>query len=428
MEMLARRQVIEQVREHVRKALPDCVLEVFGSERTGISLATSDIDLRLRMREDLARQESDLPPPASDREKLIGVLTKLHKHLARQPAYIQPVIRHAHYPLISMRDCASGIDIQIVLSNDTSRSREMMHQYMHRYPYLHQTYTLVKTMFQCRGLADVYRGGFGSYSIFMMLVAALRHKPPQRPTAVDALYCFLLFWHRFDTTKHGISIEPRKFIKKEANLVMTNTTKQKIEVSNKKKKISPTHPFPMLPSPPQRTNADKHTLQNKSIESLPPYMLCLRDPANKTNDLGRKGRAIKHVLTTLGAVLASLNRQMHKNDANVSFLLDMVGPIHDVQRKRREKLENRGLEIYADLKGSLETRQQDREDTEQKIAVEETKREITLDTERKVPAESTEQEIPVEEAEKETMVEEAERHVAAAEDTEQITKIGRAHV
>jgi non-canonical poly(A) RNA polymerase PAPD5/7 len=230
-EALVRRKVIEQVRTHVREVLPDHVLEVFGSERTGIALATSDIDLRLMSRQDLVDGSGKMPPSKEERRSLLNGLHKLHRSKFQgNRSYLLPTVRHARYPLISLQDRASGLDVQIVLSNDTSLSREYMQQYMQEYPYLRSVYSVIKTMFDARGLSDVFRGGFGSYSLFMMLVASLKHMPSKRNDATGALLNFLHFWGTFDTTKQGVSIEPPILFDKSEELVMRDKVKAQFQV------------------------------------------------------------------------------------------------------------------------------------------------------------------------------------------------------
>ena len=106
-----------------------------------------------------------------------------------------------------------------------------MQDYMEQYPYLRQLYYVVKTAFDVHGLSDVFRGGFGSYSLFMMVVASIRHNPHPRNDAAGGLINFLKFWCDFDTRKHGISIEPIEVFDKASYPIMTDTTKSKIKVS-----------------------------------------------------------------------------------------------------------------------------------------------------------------------------------------------------
>lgn len=228
-EVLARRHIVEQVREHVREILPNYFLEVFGSERTGLALATSDIDLRLLKRDDV-ESHGRLPPGKQERKVLVNKLHKLFKKFKSRGDYLMPTVRHARYPLISMQDRRSGLDIQIVLSNDTALSREFVHSYLHQYPILHPLYSVIKTIFDSRGLSDVFRGGFGSYSIFMMIVASLRHAPSKQSTAEEALIHFLRFWGHFDTSSQGVSIEPPEFFDKYKHPVVPEKVKVQILV------------------------------------------------------------------------------------------------------------------------------------------------------------------------------------------------------
>ncbi|KAF2687926.1 hypothetical protein K458DRAFT_332404 [Lentithecium fluviatile CBS 122367] len=320
-EALGRRNIIEQVRNHVREALPSHILEVFGSERTGIALATSDIDLRLMRHEDLVDGRGKMPPDGEERRLLLKDLQTLHrKKFYGNRAYLMPVMRHARYPLISLQDRASGIDVQIVLSNDTSLSRELMQQYMQEFPFLRQLYSVVKTIFDARGLSDVFRGGFGSYTIFMMVVASLKHKPHKRNDAMGALLNFLRFWGHFDTTKQGVSIEPPILFDKSEVLVMTDTAKQ-------------------------------HILSGKH-KPLPPYMMCLRDPADETNDLGRRAIAIKHVQTTFRHLDKKLTKDLTANTRH-SFLKLFVGDIFTLNKARRQKLDAEGRKVLKTMQTSI---------------------------------------------------------------------------
>lgn len=70
-------------------------------------------------------------------------------------------------------------------------------------------------------------------------------------------------------------------------------------------------------------------------------MLCLRDPADPTNDLGRKGTAIKHVQATCGALLKTLQNDLRMN-TRASLLGPHVGSSYMFYQDRRHKLEHYG--------------------------------------------------------------------------------------
>ncbi|KAF2819757.1 hypothetical protein CC86DRAFT_334778 [Ophiobolus disseminans] len=321
-EALARRHLIEQVRAHVAEILPHHDLEVFGSERTGLALATSDIDLRLLPKERLEDAgPANLPPKPEKRTEGWKSLQQLHwQGLARHKAYMLVNFRHARYPLISLQDRNSGLDVQIVLANDTSPSREIMKRYMAQYPYLRDLYLVVKTLFDVRGLSDVFRGGFGSYTLFMMIVASIKHSPHSCKDAAGGLINFLRFYRNFQTEGWGISIEPPILFDKKEHRVLTDTTRAK--------------------------------LNDKSIKPLPPYMLCLRDPADETNDLGRKGIAIKHVQRTFVKLCYDLDRHI-KHNTRPSLLGPLVGSSYMLNKAHREKLRRYGAKLSTQLKASL---------------------------------------------------------------------------
>ena len=94
-------------------------------------------------------------------------------------------------------------------------------------------------------------------------------------------------------------------------------------------------------------------------------MLSLRDPADETNDLGRKGIAIKHVQATFGSLIHKLEVDMKVNTCH-SLLAPLVGPSYAHNFARRAKLHNYGVRLMDQMKGSLAAKSQairDAEDT-----------------------------------------------------------------
>src|SRR5579871_5644883 len=172
-EMAARDAVIQQTQMIVQEALPEAKTEIFGSQRTGLVLATSDLDLRIFTEDQEETTDTEKAPRYKYRKTTFQLLQKLHPVLFTNQDYILCHLRHARYPLISMQHKSSGLDIQIVCANDTSHSRNIMQKYLSKHKDLAALFSLVKTMFDIRGLSDVFRGGIGSYSLFMMVVASL---------------------------------------------------------------------------------------------------------------------------------------------------------------------------------------------------------------------------------------------------------------
>jgi non-canonical poly(A) RNA polymerase PAPD5/7 len=229
----ARALVVRRVVNHVRNILPGVVVELYGSEKNGLAFARSDIDFIIRPRcpssGPLAsgRRIRKVPPvPLTQLERCLAVLQKPG---GEDPFYDNINIFYARYKLLSFRDTISGLKVQLVKAPDPSNSEAKIASYLEEYSYLRPLYAVVKAMFDVRQLSDVYLGGFGSYPIFMMIVASLKHNPPKIPTPAHGLLSFLEFWSTFDTSK-GLSIEPPVLFDKEAEPVRPQQAPEAIEV------------------------------------------------------------------------------------------------------------------------------------------------------------------------------------------------------
>lgn len=207
--------------------------EVFGSERNGLAFPVSDIDIRFVPipREHDPFQERP-PPTQEDRDECLRHLRRLFKKFHQeQKEFLNITLRHARYPLIAMYHRPSGLDIQIVLANDSAHQRNIIQLYMDDIPFLRKVYFLIRTMLDIRGLTDVFRGGFGSYSLFMMVVASIKLAPEPPRDAASALRHVLKFYADFDTYKKAISIDPPYIFDKAAEPIVSPDIRAKIDVN-----------------------------------------------------------------------------------------------------------------------------------------------------------------------------------------------------
>lgn len=320
-ERKARSLAENEVRTAVQRITPDHELEVFGSERSGLSIATSDLDFRLMPASDQldAGTDTTKAPPYHVRRELESTLCKLHLKLCRDRRFRLVLHRHARYPLISMQHGDTGIDIQIVTSNATAYQRSFVAKYLQEYPALKDVYISIKTMFDLRGLCDVFRGGVSSYGIFMMIVAAVKVQQSRNGIIKcddpgNLLQHFLQFWAEHDTYKYGIKVEPADLFEK--------TAAGPIAIPTHEPTLNGLTPDE---TPCDETSADEVTstssvqmptirrvlsnvrppgMQRKgyvvgAVDPVEPYLLSLIDPADPSNDLGRKIYGIKHILATL---------------------------------------------------------------------------------------------------------------------------------
>lgn len=71
-------------------------------------------------------------------------------------------------------------------------------------------------------------------------------------------------------------------------------------------------------------------------------MMCLRDPADETNDVGRRAVAIKHVQTTFRHLREQMETDSKTNNDRPSLLAPLVGPVHELNHERRQLLQQNG--------------------------------------------------------------------------------------
>ncbi|KAF2753797.1 hypothetical protein EJ05DRAFT_504878 [Pseudovirgaria hyperparasitica] len=340
----ARAQVIADTRANIKRFVDGISSEVFGSVRTGLALATSDIDIRIRLNEAPRGAQGKTAPRFWIRKELGSSLKRFHdrihgnivSHRKRSisPPYMLVEYRHARYPLISMQHIKSGLDVQIVCANDSSVSRDYMATYLEMYPGLRRVYNVVKLAMDVRGLTDVFRGGLGSYSIFMMVAASFRlDGDAKSKTPAQNLLQFLDFWGNLDLYTWGVSLQPPALFKK------SNSKPKKGNHKNSKPQASPDAHSGVDEILHGRTQIGR-------IDKNQPYLMCLQDPADPLNDLGYKSFGIKHIIATLRSIGEELKVQI-RADSQGSLLEPAVGPAFPLHLSRRWKLEEYGREVMS---------------------------------------------------------------------------------
>jgi non-canonical poly(A) RNA polymerase PAPD5/7 len=303
--------------------------QVQGSEATGLVMPTSDIDFRV----------SYISPRRSGNEwmthQYLGkMLTWFQKAIQGSGLFTDVEYREARYPIITMTHQASGINVQIVAAPTTEPQQSVTARYLAEIPHLRSVYMLLRTALGVRGLVDVYYGGTGAYGLLMMLVAALKRpsdKPPM--TAAESYIRFLDFYMNLDATIYGVSADPPKLFKK--HQASAYPIKNMIDAARRRG---------------DAVRAAQWAIGQTRLYQ--PYLLCLQDPANPVNDLGRKSNAIKHLQKTLRVMNNTLRRDFQtiyfsneKGQAwnNACLLEPQLGRCHELFSQGRRRAEEYGL-------------------------------------------------------------------------------------
>ncbi|KAK0923002.1 hypothetical protein LTR57_007299 [Friedmanniomyces endolithicus] len=333
-EIAARHAVAQKaqdfIRTHLGKRMPGLQTELFGSEATGLSLTASDLDIRL--------DDPDVSGSWSRRSHIMGrEMRLLTNQMGRSADYADVCMRWSKFPIINAKHRATGINIQIVSSPSTTNQAAVVAKYLAELPHLRDLFYIMRTALGMRDLIDVFNGGVGSYGLFNMLVAALKRGErssalPQ--TAAGQLLYVLDFWVNFPFDTHGLTIEPSpKLFKKHPLSSMAPGVRQShIHAAARRGE-----------------NARAGQWAIGVVRPLQPYLLCLQDPADPTNDLGRKSNAIKNLQASFRYVLFGMRKMLDlaETGKRTQWLSDAVldvavGRCHEVMLGRRRKVEEWG--------------------------------------------------------------------------------------
>lgn len=303
-------------------------LELFGSQRNGLATATSDIDVRLYDPKISEESDEKQAPKFLQRKLLRKGLETMFPFYQADDQFMLVFLRFSRYPLISMQHAASSLDVQIVASNDTSHARMIMDKYMEELPALRSLYMLIRHVLEIRGFHDVFRGGISSYSVFYLLVAGIKlGSSPASHDPAEQLLAVLDFYSQFDTTNNWISLEPLSILPKIENKPMLSQEEKAVRTFAYKTGCPCTNSSKAL------RNEQKIGAQNEDQ----PYLLCIRDPADATNDLGRKTFGWKHLQATLKTLNEVLRQKLEEDDSSL-LLRPLVGTSFELMKARREKL------------------------------------------------------------------------------------------
>ena len=261
---------------------------------------TSDIDMCISLpkfeKEPFRRGRSVKDPQA----EIVGnkILQRLHKELGSCRDIYQGVrFLHGKRKLLYAQHVASNLEFQILTHQPIIPAREYTLYYLAEFPNLAALYILIRQALLIRELTYVPTGGIGSYPLLIMIVGALNssdHRPAADDLATQLLHV-LNFWADADLHYTGYAADPpRTFQKYDAKSIpgrdgseqaqkdpYLRGLEQIIEENNR------------LFAGPTTSNIARRAVNVEGKRGR--TQLCLQDPANPVNDLGKKSHTIKHV-------------------------------------------------------------------------------------------------------------------------------------
>lgn len=275
-------------------------LTLLGSRSTGLATPISDFDFTFALPHSLPGGWKI--PPSEDSVSHAElpnskIKQKAQKALAKMVPYFRlsskfgdtEFVRFARVPIIRSKHVATGLDVQIQTMAPYQAAHEHTIAYLSEFPSLRPLYILLRYCLELRNLTTVFEGGLGSYSILMMIVTALKHSSGKFASddLGGQLMYVLEFYGKANLYEVGFSANPPRVFEK-----------QKKGWSLEERNVRFTDP--------QLSGIDRM----KTFYPRKPYLLCLQDPANDLNDLGKNAYAIKHIQATFCGLRKSIEKRM----------------------------------------------------------------------------------------------------------------------
>lgn len=328
---------------------PAIRLRVKGSQSTGLAMPLSDIDINIEIPNSVPSKGRSGSAPAADTEatKLLARVTrKLKKKGGPKAMFRDPfLVKRAKVPIIDVRHVVTGLEIQIQCTADGYASMEMVKAYVTEFPTLRPLFCVLRQLLKMRGLGEARTHGIGSYTLIMMIVAALKFSSSRfnRKDAGRQLLYFLDFYTKIDFETTGIAVEPSELFLKRP-LASVNAD---VGVLTMRDGVAATR---------AHSDTADTSLGRKFIctrHHYRPYLMCLQDPANPYNDLGGHATGIKHVQTTLETLGRMMKISMdlfatRRTNAVFSLLEPCLAGNYKKFEMKREALQEAGGKCAAE--------------------------------------------------------------------------------
>lgn len=295
-EVEASKDIREKVELISKTAIPEATIDLIGSYSNSLATPTSDMDFRLSLpqyeKDPLERGPSPGRPRA--RKATIKHLKLLREAFTASELFEEANLINASIPIIKVVHARTKIAVDIQVSSSEIPQQLYKETYLAEYPNLRPLYILLRSALQIRGLGTVFDGGLGSYTVLIMIVYALKICPPSITMAdvgSQLLYILNLYGDA-NLYLDGFSLDPpSKFPKQRKSAARAVVEGRSNAVSQGIKSIG-------------------------KIDEGKPYLLCLQDPADPLNDLGRRSYAIKLVQQLFRWASMEITKSLHNMESS----------------------------------------------------------------------------------------------------------------
>lgn len=199
-ELESRKEMVIMVESIVKKLWPTSTPHIFGSYATGLYLPTSDIDICI-----LGTPDGGTP---QEQNQLAQAIRNV-KGFARRVT----VLSKTKVPLVKIISRKTSVNCDICIGQDNGpKNVPTIKKFLKEYPAARPLLLVVKCFLQQRDLNEVYSGGLGSYTIFLLVISHLQmlkyNFPECKANLGSVLQSFFQFYGRmFNLCIAGIRIK-----------------------------------------------------------------------------------------------------------------------------------------------------------------------------------------------------------------------------
>ena len=314
-ELTAGASVKDLIARYVAKArIGEAQVRLIGSYNNGIASPLSDVDLNIILldfeKNLLEKGPSPTRPEAVKASRRALLICK--KVLEDQPDVWEDVETiHGRIPLVTATHRKTKLTVQIQRqpSSAVLFGEFAFSAFQSEFPTLKPIFRVLKAALAIRGLDKTFTGGLSSYPLLIAIVNALKHYKSKDDLRHDHtevakhLLFVLKFYATADLYKTGFRLDhPRVFPKLGYSLgKQPNNRHDEDTEDNDSDERSP------------EANYDFEGMhQIASPNYKQPYLLCLQDPLNPYNDLGRKAHAIRHIQKLFQVARNRIRAHIHR--------------------------------------------------------------------------------------------------------------------
>jgi predicted nucleotidyltransferase len=278
---------VQEISTAIRKVDQNIKIDVVGSRATGLDLPMSDIDLNvstsstassiLAIQELLQKVASGLVADSRKKGLFRSVTTRFRPRVQ----------------LVTGRHASTHLEFQVQSTIDVFLSMQQTMSFINEFPTLPKLFALLKQMLTMRGLTSGTAGGITSYPLLVMIVIALKFSEGRvdRRDVGAHLLLFLDMYSDIDFTTTAISFSPLQYVIKRhphsATLPHTQSAApapDNVAVSRNDREREP-----------QDVDARRRFA---TVKPGAEFLMCLQDPADLHNDLGKAAFLIREIQTT----------------------------------------------------------------------------------------------------------------------------------